>query len=201
MAVCAHCLCKCVCMLESRRWKEGIHKEGGFFSFFFRVIKLQFLTPSYFFSTTAPSPLPLFNVRNHALHHGHKSLLGFQQGRQCKHDPPFSQWAQNTASTDRKKEKNKQTNRCQQQIQWLLLWRYAGRGRKTKEIKTQLPLRSTSWGTERLGQYGSLVQWKPEERPAAQPQRSYSRSLWKVVVSALRERGPVGFINSYQEEE
>ncbi|CAJ1076970.1 Hypothetical predicted protein [Xyrichtys novacula] len=80
--------------------------------------------------------------------------------------------------------KDRQEERKPRRVQRLFLWRYVGPKKKRKKHrqKQRPPGGDREWRGG--GQYGSLVQWRPEERPAAQPQRWNSRSLWEGVVSS-----------------
>lgn len=106
--------------------------------------------------------------------------------------PLFSQWAQNTASTDRRKQKvNKKTLTTNTMAVVVEICRFKGKKNKKKLKHWQLPRRNISWDREQLGQYGSLVQWRPEEQPVARPQRSYGRAA-STFIRPLALEGVAG---------
>lgn len=185
------CLCKCVCVHveEQRVKKENPHKTELVHrwsecnscpacrrTFFFFLSSFSFfeLASRHLF---LPSRMKQGGKKRSLIKRRIIATvpLGFQQGRQCKHNPPFfPQWAQNIASTNRrtrgqKKSRWQKTNKTQQVTLAVVVVICGFRGKKsTDKIKKhwQLPFRSISWGQ------GAI------------------RAVW--ILSAMKARGVAG---------
>lgn len=107
-----------------------------------------------------------------ALRHSHRPFTALSRANTYNHTSfSFSELRILPLQTGVHSDDQKSTKRHQQRARWLL------RGYAWKWKHRQLPLRDTSQDRKQRGQYGSLVQWKPEELLSL---CSYSCALWEV---------------------